>query len=247
MDTETDIALMVRLARISAEFITEPDHYEGVARSIVSKAIDFVPGCEAAAVTRRERSRLTLVAATDERAAACVDLELAVNDGPTLTAVWHSEVSVVEALASDVRWPGWAAGAQEQGIASALSLRLAVGNERLGALTMLNTHQHEWSPRELSLAVAFATHASTAMYTAKLADTVHFTVEARHGIGLAQGVLMQRYGVSKEAAFRLLQRYSNATNTKVRDLAVMVYERGDLPPMPHKAVGAGSHHHRRPA
>jgi AmiR/NasT family two-component response regulator len=54
-------------------------------------------------------------------------------------------------------------------------------------------------------------------------------VEARHHIGIAQGVLMQRWGITKEAAFGLLQRYSNVTNVKVRDLAVLVFERGDLP------------------
>jgi transcriptional regulator with GAF, ATPase, and Fis domain len=236
MDTNTDITLALRLARISAELIAEPKEYGAVARSIATKATDFIPSCETAAVSRRDRSKLALVAATDDRAAACVETELELGSGPTLTALWHSEVSVAEAIASDIRWPEWAKNAQERGFASALSLRLAVGSERLGALTVLSARRHEWSPRELALAMVFATHASTAMHIARIADTTHFTVEARHRIGMAQGILMHRYGVSKDAAFRLLQRYSNATNTKVRDLAVDVCARGDLPPMPPRRV-----------
>jgi GAF domain-containing protein len=250
MNTDTDITLALRLARISAELIAEPEECGAVARSIASKAVDFVPGCDAAAVTRRQRSKLALVAATDDRAAACVAMELELESGPTLTAVWHSEVIVAEAIASDIRWPGWARGAQEHGVASALSLRLAVGNERLGALTVMGARRHEWSPRELNLAMVFATHASTAMHIARLADTARFTVEARHRIGMAQGILMQRYGMDKDAAFSLLQRYSNATNTKVRDLAGQVCARGDLPPMPpRKPFDPRVHHqhHPRPA
>jgi GAF domain-containing protein len=250
MDTDTDIALALRLARISAELIAEPEECGAVGRSVVSKAVDVVPGCDAAVVTRRQRSKLALEAATDDEAAACVETELELGSGPTLTAVWHSQVIVVEAIASDIRWPSWARVAQERGLASAMSIRLAVGNERLGALTVLGTRPHTWSPRELSLAMVFATHASTAMHIARLADTARFTVEARHRIGMAQGILMQRYELDKDAAFRLLQRYSNATNTKVRDLAGQVCLRGDLPPMPpRKAFDHRMAHsrHSRPA
>jgi GAF domain-containing protein len=235
--TDSDLAMMVRLAGIVSEILAEPQEHEAIPRSIVSKAIAFVPGCDAAAVTQRERSKLVLAAATDDRAAACVELELVLGHGPTPTAAWHSEVSVAEAVERDVRWPEWAGGVTGHGFSSVLALRLAVGSERLGALTVFSTAPHEWTPRELSLAMAFATHASTAMHTAKLEGTVHFTVEARHRIGVAQGILMQRYDVSEEAAFSMLQRYSNATNIKVRDLAVRVIQRRDLPPILARPTG----------
>lgn len=238
MGSDADLTLMLRLARISAELIAEPEDVEAIARSIVSKAIDFIPGCEAAVVTKRERSKLTLVAATDERAAACVDRELALRCGPTITAVWQSEVTVVDTIGRDVRWPGWAREAQDQRMASALSLRLASGDDRLGALTVLSTRPHHWSPWELSLATAYTTHASCAMHTAMVVSAAHVTTEARHRIGVAQGILMQRYGLTKEAAFSLLQRYSNVTNVKVRDLADQVSKRRDLPPMPGRILGS---------
>lgn len=244
MSSDADVTLMLRLARISAELIAEPEDLEAIARSIVSKAIDFVPGSEAAAVTTRERSKLALVAATDARAEACVELELALGCGPTVTAVWNSEVSVVDTIGRDVRWPEWARGARDQGIASALSLRLASAGERLGALTVMSTRPHQWSPRELSLAAAYATHASCAMHTAKVVGSARFTMEARHRIGVAQGILMQRYGLTKEAAFGLMQRYSNVTNIKVRDLADQVCKRRDLPPTPGRIFGSGSGRHR---
>ena len=44
----------------------------------------------------------------------------------------------------------------------------------------------------------------------------------RHGIGVAQGMLMIRYGIGPEEAFRYLSRRSQDENTKLRDLALSV-------------------------
>jgi GAF domain-containing protein len=233
----TDTTMLMRMARISAEFVVDANGPEAVARSIASKTIDFLPGCDAAVVTVRDRARLFVAAATDPEAEECVALGHRLNAGPTVTAVWHAEGSVVESTEHDIRWPEWAHGALSVGIESVLARRLAVGGERLGALTVLGHAPREWSAHEIGLASAFATHASFALRSAQLADTVRVSLDARHRIGIAQGILMQRYGVGKDAAFSLLQRYSNATNIKVRDLAVQVGDRGDLPPLPTSEAG----------
>lgn len=57
-------------------------------------------------------------------------------------------------------------------------------------------------------------------------------VDAKHRIGIAQGILMSRYDISKDAAFQVLRRYSNSMNIKLRDVAERVHELGDLPPRP---------------
>ncbi len=56
-------------------------------------------------------------------------------------------------------------------------------------------------------------------------------------IDQAKGALMLRYGVDADAAFRLLVRWSQHTNTKVRDLAAaLVHSLGD-------GEGHGPHAH----
>jgi AmiR/NasT family two-component response regulator len=48
---------------------------------------------------------------------------------------------------------------------------------------------------------------------------LHTALETRHSIGLAQGLLMARYGLSTEQSFAYLQRRSQDGNVKLRLLA----------------------------
>lgn len=47
-------------------------------------------------------------------------------------------------------------------------------------------------------------------------------LESRHVIGMAQGILIARYGLSIERAFEFLRRLSQDNNTKLKDVAAAV-------------------------
>jgi AmiR/NasT family two-component response regulator len=47
-------------------------------------------------------------------------------------------------------------------------------------------------------------------------------MRSRHLIGIAQGMLMERHGLSQDAAFEVLRRYSQIHNVKLRDVAAEV-------------------------
>lgn len=57
-----------------------------------------------------------------------------------------------------------------------------------------------------------------------LADRTNLTlaIEARHRVGLAQGILMARHQLTTEQAFRILQRESQNTNVKLHTIADQV-------------------------
>src|SRR3546814_14139142 len=82
---------------------------------------------------------------------------------------------------------------------------------------------------DLARAKLFAIHAANALTTAQQVSTLSDAVEARHQIGVAQGVLTQRYGIDVERAFGIMQRYSSHAHLKLRDVAVSVVGLGDLP------------------
>ena len=50
-------------------------------------------------------------------------------------------------------------------------------------------------------------------------EQLNSALESRHDIGVAQGMLMLRYGISVDAAFDFLVRRSQDSNTKLRDIA----------------------------
>ena len=54
-------------------------------------------------------------------------------------------------------------------------------------------------------------------------------MDSRHIIGLAQGMLMERFDLDREQAFAVLRRYSQDRNIKLRNLAQYVVDRRGLP------------------
>ena len=48
-------------------------------------------------------------------------------------------------------------------------------------------------------------------------------------IGVAQGIIMQRYDMTLEASFEVLRRYSSHSNRKLRDVAQLVVDQRALP------------------
>ena len=79
------------------------------------------------------------------------------------------------------------------------------------------------------VAEAFAHHASLALGAVMERDNLNRAVAARHRVGLAQGILMTRRQLTADQAFALLKRESQNTHVKLRTIAQMVIQTGDLP------------------
>jgi AmiR/NasT family two-component response regulator len=54
-------------------------------------------------------------------------------------------------------------------------------------------------------------------------------VDARKLVGQAMGILMERFDVGDDRAFAILKRYSQDTNTKLRDVAQHLIDTRKLP------------------
>lgn len=222
---------MLHLARATQELLAVPDE-DATVRGIVTKAIECVPRCDCAAVTRRVRGELRPLAWSGDLARDSELMQVELAEGPTATVVWRAEICLVEDPIHDARWPRWAAGAEKLGVGSLLALRLVAGNERLGALSLYSATRQAFGDEEVSLALAFAAHAAVALFAAQQTTALNVAVENRHTIGIAQGILMTKHDLSADAAFALLRRQSNATNVKLRDVARSVVQNRGLPAPP---------------
>jgi GAF domain-containing protein len=220
---------IAQLARMGAEFLAVPEE-EATVRAIATKATEFVPECNAATVTILGRGGVHRLAASTGSVASEAERHQAdLAEGPTFDTVTSGETTVVD-LAQEARWPLWVERAHDLGLTGVMTWPLAAGNEQLGVLGVYSSAENGFSDESFAYAYAYCAHASVALFAARQASGLHLAVESRHRIGIAQGILMFRYSISKETAFQLLRRYSNATNTKLRDVATTVYELGDLPP-----------------
>ena len=63
---------------------------------------------------------------------------------------------------------------------------------------------------------------------AKVQELEH-ALKASRQIGMAMGIAMERYRISSDAAFAVLQRHSQAGNVKLRDVAAQLVQTGLLP------------------
>jgi AmiR/NasT family two-component response regulator len=75
----------------------------------------------------------------------------------------------------------------------------------------------------------FATHAAVAMAHEQEQQDLRTAVSTREVIGQAQGILMERFRITSDMAFRLLVRASQDTNRKLRDIADELTSTGQLP------------------
>jgi AmiR/NasT family two-component response regulator len=54
-------------------------------------------------------------------------------------------------------------------------------------------------------------------------------IDARKLVGQAMGILMERFDLNADQAFAVLRRYSQDTNTKLRDVAHELVQTRKLP------------------
>lgn len=74
-----------------------------------------------------------------------------------------------------------------------------------------------------------ASHAAVAFSAARTHQQLGDALETRHEIGEAMGILMERYALTEDSAFKLLKKASQDHNIKLREIARRICETGEKP------------------
>jgi GAF domain-containing protein len=217
-------------AALAAELQQEPD--EAVtSRAIVTRMRELVPEADLVSLTiRTSRNRHRTLASSDAIAEEADALQYSLGEGPCVeiadTGGWLRSGDV----GTDARWPTWGPRAADMGVRSLVSVAVTDRDEPLGALNLYSKEPGRFSDRDVvDLAVVYAVHATTALSSARLASTLQTAVSSRHVIGMAQGIVMERYQVDQHQSFELLRRLSSTTNVKLRDIAAQIVETRAIP------------------
>ncbi|WP_371407648.1 ANTAR domain-containing protein [Kribbella sp. NBC_00662] len=96
-------------------------------------------------------------------------------------------------------------------------------------LGLYSVHPDAFGPDEEAVAQILARHASVAVASARHEVNLANAVDARKLVGQAMGILMERYDLDSDRAFAILRRYSQDTNTKLRDVAAQLIQTRKLP------------------
>ena len=220
-----DLVLAERVRHLSVK-----DDPAATLRSITQLAVETTV-CEHASVTLIEADgTLVSASATDAAAERADALQYELQEGPCLTAAERGELYVIRDMDADPRWPRWSPEVKAQlGINSVLSLHLFTADRALGALNLYNDAVRGWTEEELVACRVVAAHASVALARLRHEEDLWRAVDARHLVGMAQGVLMERYSINAEQSFSVLRRYSQTHNVKLAVIAQQLVEHGELP------------------
>jgi GAF domain-containing protein len=171
---------------------------------------------------------LDLLGASSSDAAGADRLQVSQGQGPALGATDRRQPVIVTDLRSESRWRFWAPRAADLGLRSVLSVPLANG-DLTGALTFYSRTTSRFLSRDLASAAVFARLSAIAITVAQEREQLIEAAKSRAVIGQAQGMLMERYGVTAAQAFTVLQRYSSHLNIKLRIVAADLLRDGHLP------------------
>lgn len=200
------------------------------AEDIVGYVRDQLDANHAGITLIRAGGRLETVAATDLLVERADRLQYELGEGPCRDSSWHRETLLASDLASDRRWPNWAAKVTALGVASVLAAELTtVEDRRIGAINVYWTQRREFSADDAAFANIFARHAALALSTSLHEAGLNTALDTRKLIGQAQGILMERYSLDEASAFEVLRRYSQDHNIKLRRVAEHLIATRQLP------------------
>ncbi len=214
-------------ARLASEMFAL-EGLQPTVENVVRLAVETVDGCHYAGVTERVGRRdVTTLASTSDVVEKADALQYELDEGPCLDAIRREDTYVSNDLGSDRRWPNWGPKTAELGLHGVLTVRLAWARGTVGALNLYSRDREAFDGHDVDVAHVFARHATIALSTVEELEGLRSAMQSRHSIGLAQGILMERYGLSADGAFDVLRRYSRESNVKLRDVAAGVVESFD--------------------
>jgi GAF domain-containing protein len=197
-------------------------------RAVIDMAVMSGP-CDAASITMLGADRvLGTIACSDDRVLTADRLQYQLGEGPCMDAVWTDGVFIIPDLTADGRWPRWAPQAAGLGIHASLSVHLFT-DATLGSLNLYSFSPREFTDPDLENARVIAAHASVVVAYARTGQNLWRAIDSRNLIGQAQGILMERYGLTPGQAFAVLRRYSQDMNVKMTVLSEQLTSTGQLP------------------
>jgi DNA-binding NarL/FixJ family response regulator len=108
----------------------------------------------------------------------------------------------------------------KSGLRSQLAVKLYLDDKgTLGGLNLYSTESDVIDVEAEHMAELFAAHAAVALGSVQERHQLNQALESRKVIGTALGLVMERYGINEDRAFRFLVRMSSDSGVKLRAVA----------------------------
>lgn len=220
-------ALAAEFAELARRLQSQPDA-EMTLDEVLRAALTTV-GSDIGGIMLVRKGKVESAAVSGDIVRRADELQLEVGDGPCLEAIEDRETFVIGDTTTETRWPAWCRAVAELGVRSVLSIRLTTEAGMRGALNMYALEPGRFGRDDAQLGTILATHASIALASGKERSELRQAIDGRHIIGMAQGILMERFSLGENQAFAVLRRYSQDRNVKLREVAQHIVASRTLP------------------
>ena len=230
--TERDIhAQIARLARDLHSYEHSGKTIDTLLLAVTRQAVGMLDEVDHAGVTLVDRrGRVRSTAATGPVPTRIDELQDTHQQGPCLQTIREHITVRVKDFGSEERWPSFVEDLLAQTpVRSSLSVLLYTEDFELGALNLYAEEAGVLDDSVEDMAVALGAHAAIALSAARRSEQFHSALSTRDVIGQAKGIIMERYRIGSGAAFELLTRLSQDTNTPLAQIAQELVE-ADFPP-----------------
>jgi hypothetical protein len=226
------LELAQELAEVS-RLVADDDVTTTLSR-FVSRVVRTVADCDEASVSVLTNGEPEIVArhhrvadAVAEPSRTTLGAQLVAAASPLRDTLQYGEPHRIGDLAADFRWGDFSAAAINAGYRSCVFLPLPTRGEGAAAFSLFSIKPDAFGSTSYDLVLLFALNAGVAfdnvqLYddSAKLVEQLHIALDTRATIGQAQGILMHRYGIASDIAFKVLTRCSQNSNVKLRALSL---------------------------
>ena len=178
--------------------------------SIIDVAKQLIPGTHIGICIAGDTGTLTTLAGTDPLVFALDDMQYAVDEGPSLTAVREGHTVIIDDAESEHRWPRFMPYAINMGLRSHLGLPIYVQDQTLGGLNLYSTTHTHLDADRLAHARVFAAQAAIALSQSRREHHLAAALQSSRTIGKAIGLTMERFDLDDQEAFERLARLSQS-------------------------------------
>ncbi|GAA2946668.1 ANTAR domain-containing protein [Streptomyces enissocaesilis] len=218
----TSVPLAESLAA-AATALYETEGYAETARVGALLARDIVPDADHAGISLVERvGDVRTVAWTDE-VIRTLDAATGCGAGCAMgwPGLWDSPVVRMEDIAA---CDGHGPVLTENGLRSALFLRLRGHQRRFSVLTLYSRKPSAFDDESVRVGRLFSAHLGIALDSVEVREQLAEAMHTRDVIGQATGILMGSMNIDASQAFDRLVRASQKGNVKLRDIASRIVE-----------------------
>jgi hypothetical protein len=201
-----------------------PEARRAALDTLASAAATNIPGVDFVSITvQKQDDPPQTVTSTDAIAEQADSLQYELREGPCYAAVTEERFVLVNDLAGSAEYPRYGPKAVDLGLGAQAGIQLLHDGETAG-LNLYARTAGAFDRSTVQFAELFATPAAALLGYAEQIEQLSEALHTRTDIGIALGILMERYGIDRHQAFAFLARTSQHRNVKVRVLARAVID-----------------------